>query len=205
VPTLTIPDWEVPHGVSFVVASPATVTDTIIDVLAQLGPGRDVQIVGSVKDRQGGIVEINRRLQSLFALGRGAQLNGRFFAGDPVLVTKNDWDLGVMNGDLGTALANEEGGALRVRFDEGEKVLPAESLAGDVELAYAITCHKAQGSQFQTVIVPVTPSQLLDRTLLLTAVSRAQQQAVIIGEPAVFAEAVARQPASLARTVGLGR
>jgi exodeoxyribonuclease V alpha subunit len=204
VPALTTPNWLHPHGVSFVEASAATVTDTVIDVLARLGPGREVQIIGSVKNHPGGIMEINRRMQSLHAVGGGAQLNGRFFAGDPVIVTKNDWDLGVMNGDLGIALANAEGDALRVRFDEGDKVLPAAMLEEDVDLAYAITCHKAQGSQFPAVIIPVTPSRLLDRTLLLTAVSRAQQQVVIIGDSAVFAEAVTRQPASLAREVGLG-
>jgi exodeoxyribonuclease V alpha subunit len=122
-----------------------------------------------------------------------------------VIVTKNDWDLGVMNGDLGIAVSNEEHGALRVRFEEDEKILPAEMLLDEVDLAYAITCHKAQGSQFPVVIVPVTPSRLLDRTLLLTAVSRAQQQAVIIGEPAVFAAAVVKPPTSLARAVGFGR
>jgi len=205
VPRLDAPRWPSSDGVSFVEAAPENVVDAIIDVFAHLGPDREAQIVGSVKQRAGGITEINRRLQSLRAVGRGAQLNGRFFAGDPVLVTKNDWDIGVMNGDLGIALANEEAGALRVRFDDGEKVLPAGMLEADVELAYAVTCHKAQGSQFPTVIVPVTPSQILDRALLLTAVSRAQQQVVLVGDPAIFAAAIARQPVSLAREVGLGR
>ncbi len=73
-------------------------------------------------------------------------------------------------------------------------------------MAYAITCQKAQGSQFPTVIVPVTTSSLLDRTLFFSAVSSAQQQVVIIGDAEVFATAVVdKQPASLAREVGLGR
>lgn len=123
-----------------------------------------------------------------------------------VAVEKKCLGMGVMNGDVGVAVADEEGGALRMRIDEGEKVLPAQMLEEDVELAYAITCQRAQGSQFPTVIVPVTTSSLLDRTLLLTAVSRAQQQVVIIGDADVFAMVVVdRQPASLAREVGLGR
>ena len=205
VPVLGAPDWDDAEGASFVQASPEDVTDTIIDVLAHLGPRTQAQVVGSVKGRPGGVTDINRTLQRLHAPGRGPQLNGRFFAGDPVLVTRNDYDLGVMNGDLGVALENEEGGGLRCRFDDGGKVLSAAMLFEHVELAYAITCHKAQGSQFPIVIVPVTPSRLLDRTLLLTAISRAQLRVIVVGDSATFAAAITRPPNPELRRVGLGR
>jgi exodeoxyribonuclease V alpha subunit len=203
VPELSAPDWARREGVGFVDAAPDAVTPTVIDVLARLGPNCGAQVVGSVKARAGGTDEINRSIQSLRAIGK-KPLNGRFFAGDPVLVTSNDYDLGVMNGDLGTALADAEAGGLRCRFEDGEKVLPAATL-NDAELGYAITCHKAQGSQFPYVVVPITDNRLLDRTLLLTAVSRAQHAVVLVGDRNAFERAVAAPPRSDVRAVGLGR
>lgn len=204
VPLLEPPSWSptaAGGGVGFIDASPGEVTARVIDVLARLGAGDRPQVVGSVKRGPGGVDEINRRLQALRAVGK-VQLNGRFFAGDPVLVTRNDYDLGVMNGDLGVAVANDAGGGLRCRFDAGEKVLPPAALA---ELGYAVTCHKAQGSQFPAVIVPVTPNRLLDRALLLTAVSRAQARVVLVGDRAAFSAAVAAPPGPSLRHVGLDR
>ena len=190
-------------GVSFVDVTEDGVTNTVVDLLAALGGAHAAQVVGSVKAGPGGTVEINRVLQGLRGAGR-PQLPGRFYVGDPVIATVNDYDLGVMNGELGEALAAGPGGGLQVRFDSGEKLVPAQSL-DLLDLAYAVTCHKAQGSQFRRVIVPVTPNRLLDRTLLLTAVSRAQEQVVLVGDRHVFADAVTRPPVPSLRRVGLGR
>lgn len=190
-------------GVSFLACEPRDVSERVLDLLATLGPHPDTQVVGSIKPGPGAVDEINYRLHALASVG-GTPAAARFFVGQPVIATRNDYDVGVMNGELGVVLGDADGGGLHVRFDAGEKTLPAAYL-GDVELAYAITCHKSQGSQFRRVIVPVTPNRLLDRTLLLTAVSRAQEQVVLVGDPAAFAQAVTNPPSSLAREVGLGR
>jgi exodeoxyribonuclease V alpha subunit len=71
-----------------------------------------------------------------------------------------------------------------------------------VDLAYAITVHKAQGSQFKRVIVPVTRSRLLDRALIYTALTRGIEQVVFIGDRHAFDWAIVAEPHSQERQVG---
>ena len=73
----------------------------------------------------------------------------------------------------------------------------------NLDLAYAISIHKAQGSQFRRVIVPVFPSRLLDRTLIYTAITRATEQVVILGDRKVLEQALAAPPAPHRRRHGL--
>lgn len=200
-----LPDWAENRrsGVSFLRCAPHEVTASIIDLLAALGRHPETQVVGSVKRGAGAVDEINGRLHVLASVGATA-VGERFFVGQPVIATRNDYEVDVMNGELGTIMGPAADGALRVRFDAGEKVIPQAYLP-DLELAYAITCHKSQGSQFPRVIVPVTPNRLLDRSLLLTAISRAQQQVVLVGDHDAFHAGVTAPPTSLSREVGLGR
>ena len=71
-----------------------------------------------------------------------------------------------------------------------------------IDLAYAITVHKAQGSQFKRVIVPISGSRLLDRTLIYTALTRGMEQVVFIGDRNAFDAAVTAPPHSHERNVG---
>jgi exodeoxyribonuclease V alpha subunit len=73
----------------------------------------------------------------------------------------------------------------------------------DVELGYAITVHKAQGSQWPRVIVPVTRNRLLDRTLLYTALTRAQHQVILVGDETAAREAAMKPPRAHERHVAL--
>jgi exodeoxyribonuclease V alpha subunit len=73
-----------------------------------------------------------------------------------------------------------------------------------LELAYAITVHKSQGSQFQRVIIPVRRSRLLDRNLLYTAITRAQTQVILVGDMAAAKAAVEAPPHASLRQVALG-
>lgn len=138
-----------------------------------------------------------------------------FHLGDPVLCTRNLWDRGLQNGSLGVVV--EVSGQAEVRptqdeaapilgwieWDDGEKRPVTEAMLDDLELAYAITVHKAQGSQWQRVIVPLTGRRLLDRTLIYTAVTRAQLQAILIGDASAIVAAVAALPRSANRAVSL--
>ncbi len=202
IPTLTTLIQGRRNGVSFVEAEREEIVDVVVDLLTRLGGVGAAQIIGPVKRGVGGVRAINERLQAISSGGRRLCYQ-RFFVGEPVIATKNDYDLDVMNGDLGTVLREGDGGLL-CRFDTGEKVVPIWKL-GDYELAYAITCHKSQGSRFPRVIVPITQNYLLDRALLLTAVSRAETQAIIVGNGAGFDEAVVAPPTSSVRQIGLGR
>ena len=134
-----------------------------------------------------------------------------------MLCTRNLWDRGLQNGSLGTVVQIEEeprssaGDEDReaertlawVEWDDGARRPITEEMLDDLELGYAITVHKAQGSQWPRVIVAVTASRLLDRTLLYTAVTRAQRQVILVGDEAAARDAVARRPRARTREVAL--
>lgn len=137
--------------------------------------------------------------------------------GDPVLCTRNLWDRGLQNGSLGIVvdveseprlLTNEDGDEVGyalgwVDWDDGVRRPLTEEMLDDLELGYAITVHKAQGSQWPRVIVPLTSHRMLDRTLVYTAVTRAQRQVLLVGDEAAAKAAVEGLPRAYTRQVGL--
>jgi exodeoxyribonuclease V alpha subunit len=133
--------------------------------------------------------------------------------GDVVLCTRNLWDRGLQNGSLGTVVEacavaatkerTPETALAWIEWDDGVRRELTGDMLDDVELGYAVTVHKAQGSQWPRVIVPVTRSRLLDRTLLYTAITRAQGQVILVGDEDAAREAVARPPRAATREVGL--
>lgn len=138
--------------------------------------------------------------------------------GDPLLCTRNMWDRGLQNGSLGTLVQIEDeprlltgdggeelGSAIAwVEWDDGVRRPIVKEMLDDLELGYAITVHKAQGSQWPRVIVPVTGNRLLDRTLIYTAVTRAQRQVILVGDEQAARQAVEGLPRSQHRQVALG-
>jgi len=110
------------------------------------------------------------------------------------------WNRGLQNGSLGTIVEIEEGHQplkdeqdddterplAWALWDDGIRRPIVEDMLDDLELGYAITVHKAQGSQWPRVIVPLTGHRLLDRTLIYTAVTRAQKQVLIVGDEAAI-------------------
>jgi exodeoxyribonuclease V alpha subunit len=140
-----------------------------------------------------------------------------FYLGDKLLCTRNLWDWGLQNGSLGRLveieesprrLTNAEGEEIGhaigwVLWDDGERRPILESMLDDLELGNAVTVHKAQGSQWRRVIVALTGSRMLDRTLIYTAMTRAQQQVILIGDPVAARLAVESPPRADTRMVGL--
>jgi exodeoxyribonuclease V alpha subunit len=139
------------------------------------------------------------------------------YLGDLVLCTKNLWQWGLQNGSLGKLVeiermprmlykpdGTELGRALAwIEWDDGERRPVFFEMLENLELGYALTVHKAQGSQWPRVIVVLTGSRMLDRTLVYTAVTRAQNQVIIIGDEAAARTAVESLPHAGLRTVGL--
>jgi exodeoxyribonuclease V alpha subunit len=132
------------------------------------------------------------------------------FQGDPVMINKNDYELDVRNGDLGYISEvfesiTEEGSAGTVMLDSGSLPLTVE-LLNKLELAYAITVHKSQGSQWSTVIMTLPPQaeRMTDQALLYTGATRPTDRLIIIGEQRLIDAAVKKGNTALSRKVSLG-
>ena len=137
--------------------------------------------------------------------------------GEPVLCTRNLHAWGLQNGSLGRIDAIEDspkplhgpdgepkGMALAwVHWDDGERRPVTEEVLDALELGYAVTVHKAQGSQFERVLIPVYAARNLDRTMLYTAMTRAKTQVILVGAVQVARRAVAAPPHASLRQVAL--
>ncbi|HUO38489.1 MAG TPA: exodeoxyribonuclease V subunit alpha [Mycobacterium sp.] len=127
------------------------------------------------------------------ALGRRLD-GGGFYPGQPLLVTANDYDLGVFNGEIGVVMAR--GQDLVAVIEQGAAPLLIDPWAlAEVQTAYAMTIHRSQGSQYDSVsiVLPDAQSPLLSRQLLYTAITRARRQVQVIASPEAVAAAVSRQ------------
>jgi exodeoxyribonuclease V alpha subunit len=127
---------------------------------------------------------------------------GAWYIGRPLLVTANDYSLRLYNGDTGVVVAGAEGRAVAA-FERGREVVKVSpSRLASVDTVYAMTVHKAQGSQFDTVaiLLPSPDSRILTRELLYTAVTRGRNQVIVAGTEETIRTAVDRP---IARSSGL--
>lgn len=160
-----------------------TLVETVARRLPQsfgLDPVRDVQVLVPTHRGPLGAQSLNEALQQ--ALNPSGPRNKRgFAAGDKVMQLKNDYDLDVWNGDVGT-VASLDAEGLTVIVDGREVKYTATNLDA-LALAYAATVHKAQGSEYDAVVIGLHTSHftLLNRALLYTAITRARRLAVIVG------------------------
>ncbi len=149
------------------------------------------QVLCAVRDGPWGVISLNQRIAA--SLGLPAE---GWYAGRPVMVTRNDYNLKLMNGDVGLCLNHTRG--LRVAFPDGQGglrwVLPARLDA--VETVFAMTVHKSQGSEFTHValVLPDRPVAVLTRELLYTGMTRAKTRLMLVVPQAqVLWRAVATQ------------
>jgi exodeoxyribonuclease V alpha subunit len=183
---------------------PARIADTLLDVVKRripekfkLHPVRDVQVLSPMNRGSLGIHELNLRLQ--------AELNpkhpedpfverfgSRFFVGDKVMQTENNYDKDVFNGDIGLVTGIDPlERELTVTFDDRRVAYDFGEL-DELSLAYAITIHKSQGSEFPAVVIPLATQHflLLQRNLVYTAITRGKRLVVAIGQPKALGIAV---------------
>lgn len=184
------------EGVSFTPCEEAKAFERISEIGCRLraeGIKRDdMQIVAPVKAGVSGIASINA---GFHRMRRDVHPEHRLFPGraditegDPIIWTRNDHERGLMNGSMGR-IDRIDGDIVRATID-GVKLQLTATDGQFLELAYAISVHKAQGSQWPVVIIPVFSNRLLDRTLLYTAMTRASVQVVLLGEPNALADAI---------------
>ena len=149
-----------------------------------------------------GVSDWTSRVQGWLA-GEIEDIERRDYVGRPLLVTENDYELGLYNGDTGV-IVQGAGERPMAAFERGGELLRFSPLRlGAVETVYAMTVHKSQGSQFDTaaVLLPPESSRILTRELLYTAVTRARTELILVGTEAAVRRAVERP---VARASGLG-
>ena len=158
-------------------------------------PVRDIQVLCPMNRGASGARALNVELQRVLnpAAGPSVQRYGSTFsAGDKVMQIENDYDRDVYNGDIGRVAAIDEAtGDLTINFD-GRPVPYATVDLDRVMLAYATTVHKAQGSEYPAVVMPVTTQHypLLQRNLIYTGLTRGKKLVVIVGQKKALAMAV---------------
>lgn len=174
----------------------------------------DIQVLAPMKKGLLGVERLNRILQQYLNSPSPKKQEKEygekiFRVGDKVMQTKNNYQLeweiatkyglvvdkgiGVFNGDIGIVTAiHTYDETVEVEFDEKRKVKYPFKLLDELELAYAVTIHKSQGSEYPAVIIPLLlgPKQLYCRNLLYTAVTRAKKCVTLVGSDTVFQEMI---------------
>lgn len=175
------------------------VEDLVVNrIPAKFGiPSEDIQVLSPMYRGEAGINALNARLQQALNPGSPLKAERRMFgtlmrAGDKVMQVRNDYDKQVFNGDIGRISeisATEH--TLDVVFD-GRAVTYDWKECDQLTLAYAVSVHKAQGSEFPAVVMPLLTQHymLLQRNLLYTGVTRAERLCVLVSNPKALAIAI---------------
>jgi exodeoxyribonuclease V alpha subunit len=177
----------------------APVSSAVNDYLAAETPEQALErfeafrVLCALREGPAGVSGLNDQIER-WLRARGVPTRARWYEGRPILVTANDQATGLFNGDVGVTTIS--GGQARVWFRDGagrpRAVAPARLPAH--ETAWAMTVHKAQGSEFGQVVLvlPDDDTRLLTRELLYTGVTRARTSVDIVGDPALLRVAVER-------------
>ena len=186
-----LPDLLSVGNIRFHETAPEAMNSKILKLYSE-SPDTTQIVAATYKASHGGIDSLNQQCQTLMNPGSppmifelyGGERYLPFRLNDPVIFTENDWDADVQNGSLGKLISIEQTGEHfgAVLLDTGRTVDITERMLDSLRLAYAISLHKAQGSQFPRVIVPITLSRMIDRTWVYTALTRAETHIEIVGE-----------------------
>ncbi|KPC50291.1 exodeoxyribonuclease V subunit alpha [Amantichitinum ursilacus] len=154
-----------------------------------------MRVLCALRDGEWGVSGLNGAIEGALVERGWLRKRGEWYAGRPVMITRNDYATGVFNGDIGIALpAPGRNEALRVYFLEGDLVRSVlASRLADVETAFAMTVHKSQGSEFEHTVLalPDEGSQILTRELIYTGITRARLHFTLVSADArVFSAAV---------------
>ncbi len=191
-------------GFSFVEVDKGQVVEKIIEVVDFFTGNKNgsidfdkTQILSPMRRYSSGLINLNSIMQKkynpygekVFSKMEGEK-EIQFCAGDKVICTQNDYDIDVRNGDIGYVV-NKVGKNIRVEFD-GEMKLFHNNKIDYLDLAYAITVHKSQGSEYLNVVMPIVDDHriMLTRKLIYTAITRGKQNVCLIGSKRVLREAL---------------
>ncbi len=173
------------------------------DPLAVLRAFENFRILCAVREGEWGVAGLNGAIEARLEQAGLLRRGGEWYAGRPVMVTRNDYATRVYNGDIGVALpafsdaAPARAGSLRVYFLEGDQVRSVlATRLRHVETAFAMTVHKSQGSEFAhtVMVLPKAGGIMLARELVYTGITRSRQRFTMVTPVAgVLAEAIARK------------
>jgi exodeoxyribonuclease V alpha subunit len=183
----------------------------------------DIQILTQTKNGPAGAKALNRCIEAEYMARQARIRDWGLSLGSKVLWLKNDYRKGprrdhsgkvildvltneptysgFMNGAIGMIRRSHPDGAW-VTFDDGTEDAISRADLEKLTHGWAISVHKAQGSAFRRVILPITPSRLLDRTMIYTAATRAIETVVLIGDPDVISKAISTPPRTISRSTG---
>jgi exodeoxyribonuclease V alpha subunit len=202
-------------------AKPDEAADRVVEMVCDRIPAkfskltvRDIQVLAPQRKGSCGVLALNARLQARLNPPSGPEFDASigedrvvYRVGDRVMVIKNNYDkgpetemgpTGVFNGTPARVVAvdpepDKDEAAVTIETEEGHTIeYTAKEVKNELALAYAITIHKSQGSQYPCVVIPVTMQsfKMLVRNLIYTAITRAQAQVVLVGSPRAIAKAV---------------
>jgi exodeoxyribonuclease V alpha subunit len=201
-PGQTAEEWR--EGLSEkIVATISRLASERIPLKFGLDPMKDIMVLAPMRKGPLGVIELNRVMQDLLnpkrpseeAISTGSTtLRPR----DRVIQTRNNYQLGVFNGEVGFVIGRDRSsGKVRVRFEgsspaESNEVEYSSRELLDLSLAYAMTVHRSQGSEFPAVIMPMSRSYtiMLARNLVYTGVTRGKKLVVMVGDKSALAMAV---------------
>ena len=178
--------------------------ERIVEAAIRSGiPAQDVQVLAPMYRGQAGIDHINQLMQNLINPAEKEQLvfeatDCQYRQGDKVIHLVNDAESNVFNGDLGyitdllpAKYTDSKQDELTINFDSNE-IVYQRSEWYKIRLAYAMSIHKSQGSEFPVIILPITSSshRMLQRNLIYTAITRAKSKLILLGEKSAFDFAV---------------
>lgn len=198
-----------------------TIVHTVVDLCRRrlpdtygFDPMKDIQVLSPTRKGPAGVASLNIELQKALnppdrRKAEKVSKNCTFREGDRVMQIKNNYNLrwerpdnklvdgnGVFNGDMGTIRKiDEEAMCIEVLFDDDRLAEYDYAIIDEIEPAFAVTIHKSQGSEFPVVVMPVFPGPqvLMTRNLLYTAVTRAKNMVVLVGDEGFLYEMVANQ------------
>ena len=182
------------------VADETAVADAVVKLCGEelpadgLDPLADIQVLSPMHRQPCGVENLNRLLQAALnplSPARPGVGAGALRLGDKVMQTRNNYGKGVFNGDIGYIVGADSGIAV-VRYPDGD-VLYEKAEIDELVLAYAMSVHKSQGSEYPAVVMPLVAGHyvMLQRNLLYTAVTRAKQRVILLGTKAALNTALA--------------
>ena len=156
----------------------------------------DYRILAAIRHGAFGLNQLNQQIEQrlLEALSLQMSKQGDWYVGRPVMMTYNDYQLGLSNGDIGICFKRNRDGQsqFEVYFPSLEKWVPANRLPKSIETAFVLTIHKSQGSEFThtAVVLDEAAKNLLSKELLYTAITRAKKVVSVLADPEAFVQAL---------------